>query len=75
MNNSLSNFPQISVTPQAALVNGRLVTARNPSVSNERGPTNLNDVLNRIAALERRLDFAKVDANCSDGTVTVVLSI
>ena len=75
MNNALSNFPQISVTPQAALVNGRLATARNPSVSNDRGPTNLTEILNRLAALERRLDFAKIDANCSDGTVTVVLSI
>jgi hypothetical protein len=81
----LSQFPKISVNQGSALVNGQMTTTPSMSMDGGRGPRgragesggsdDLAGILDRLTALEERLNAATVDANCSDGTVTVVLNI
>jgi len=86
---SLTQFPAVSVLQNTTLVNGQMQqvsryradTGGGMSSTNSR-PVNLSDLINRlvasekaIAVLEARLSAATIEANCSDGEVTVALNI
>ena len=81
---NLSQFPKISVLEDASLVNGTLRQTSGLGSETDRGPrgsrgsdasVDLTDILERLTSLETRLNEANIEANCSDGEVTVVLNL
>jgi hypothetical protein len=73
----LGSFPSVSVLQSMSLVNGRIsggAVASNKNSTDWDGIPS-TDILSRLAAIEKRLDQASIDAVCENGTVTVTLNL